>query len=255
MSCARTVALGAYLLGSLDPAERSEFERHVSDCARCRDEMVRLAPLPGLLGQLTLDDLPAPEPLDLPPLITIAAPERPRRKRRERGDPGDLVDLRDRHDVGDRHDRRGKRWLFAAAGLAIGALLVLAGLLPQLLDRQRAPAAPELTTSAPPASTGERAAAVTWAATDHGTGTSATAALRDRPWGTEVELELGNVPPGARCKLVVHDENGRSEIGGWWGSASTGGERIPGATSFPVGRIAHLEVVADSEVLVTLRPG
>jgi hypothetical protein len=239
------VALGAYLLGALEPAERSEFERHVSDCARCRDEMIRLAPLPGLLGQLTLDDLPVPEPVDLPPLITIPAPERPRRKRRERGDPRDL---------GDR--RRGKRWLFAAAGLVIGALLVLAGLLPQLLDRQQAPAAgPGLTTSAPPAGTGERAAPVTWVATDHGTGASATAALRDRPWGTEVELELGNVPPGARCKLVVHDGDGRSEIGGWWGTTFAGGERIPGATSFPVGRIDHLEVVADSEVLVTLRPG
>ncbi|GAA1273291.1 zf-HC2 domain-containing protein [Saccharothrix xinjiangensis] len=68
MSCTRTVSLGAYLLGSLDPAERAGFERHVSDCAGCRREMVRLAPLPGLLGQVRLEDLelpfddPEPEP-------------------------------------------------------------------------------------------------------------------------------------------------------------------------------------------------
>lgn len=43
---------GAYILGALAPAERAEFERHLSACPQCRDSMAQLAVLPGLLGRL-----------------------------------------------------------------------------------------------------------------------------------------------------------------------------------------------------------
>jgi hypothetical protein len=62
MTCLQTVSLGAYVLGALDATERLEIEEHLRDCAQCRDELVRLAPLPGLLGQVSLDDVLAPEP-------------------------------------------------------------------------------------------------------------------------------------------------------------------------------------------------
>lgn len=56
MTCANTVTLGAYLLGALDPRERFEFEAHLGECDTCRVELVRLAPLPGMLNQISLDD-------------------------------------------------------------------------------------------------------------------------------------------------------------------------------------------------------
>ncbi|MFD1149366.1 anti-sigma factor family protein, partial [Saccharothrix hoggarensis] len=92
MSCDRTVALGAYLLGSLDPAERSSFERHLHGCSVCRREMVRLAPLPGLLGQVQLSDLelslddpgPGPDLWPLPPRDEPEADPPPARTRRRR---------------------------------------------------------------------------------------------------------------------------------------------------------------------------
>ncbi|MCA1656076.1 MAG: zf-HC2 domain-containing protein, partial [Pseudonocardiaceae bacterium] len=62
MTCQHIVTLGVYLLGALDPAERSEFESHLSVCDICRGELVRLAPLPGLLNQITPDDFAADRP-------------------------------------------------------------------------------------------------------------------------------------------------------------------------------------------------
>ncbi|MFL6118633.1 anti-sigma factor family protein, partial [Actinophytocola sp.] len=56
MTCQHTMTLGVYLLGALDPAERSAFESHLPYCEICRGELVRLAPLPGLLNQITPGD-------------------------------------------------------------------------------------------------------------------------------------------------------------------------------------------------------
>jgi anti-sigma factor RsiW len=38
--CRYVTWVGAYLLGALDPADRSEFAVHVRTCPRCRDEIV-----------------------------------------------------------------------------------------------------------------------------------------------------------------------------------------------------------------------
>ena len=75
MSCQHTVDVGAYLFGSLALKERSAFERHLPGCDTCQAEMLRLAPLPGLLGRLSLEDV---ENLDEIP----ACPPEPNRQRR-----------------------------------------------------------------------------------------------------------------------------------------------------------------------------
>ncbi|SMD02695.1 anti-sigma factor family protein [Lentzea albidocapillata] len=75
MSCQHTVDVGAYLFGSLDLSERAAFERHLGGCDCCQAEMLRLAPLPGLLGRLTLEDV---ENLDEIP----SCPPRPDHRRR-----------------------------------------------------------------------------------------------------------------------------------------------------------------------------
>lgn len=42
----------AYVLGSLSPADRREFEEHLDECERCRDAVAELSGMPGLLGRL-----------------------------------------------------------------------------------------------------------------------------------------------------------------------------------------------------------
>ena len=80
MTPSEHVALGAYLLGALDPRERAEVEHHLSECRRCRDELAELAPLPGLMSRITLDEaISGPPPIDdamLERLLVAATSER-----------------------------------------------------------------------------------------------------------------------------------------------------------------------------------
>lgn len=40
----------AYVLGSLSPAERKEYERHLIECAGCASEVTGLSGLPGIMS-------------------------------------------------------------------------------------------------------------------------------------------------------------------------------------------------------------
>jgi hypothetical protein len=75
-----TSSLGAYVLGALCPPQRAEVEDHLAGCPACRDELGSLAPLPGLMSRLTLDEvLTGPPPVDdamLERLLSAAARER-----------------------------------------------------------------------------------------------------------------------------------------------------------------------------------
>ncbi len=50
---------GAYVLGVLDPAERLEFEEHLTDCAVCTAEIGQLGTLEPLLAELADAGLPS----------------------------------------------------------------------------------------------------------------------------------------------------------------------------------------------------
>jgi hypothetical protein len=219
MSCTHTVALGAYLLGSLDPAERSSFERHVRTCSICRREMVRLAPLPGLLGQVQLSDLelpfddPVPEP-DLWPLPPEPEPE---------PEPEPAPPPRNR-----------RRLVLVGAAVVVVLVMAVGLLVPKLF--------------------GDDGPTATWRATDSASGVVASADLVRKSWGTELWMSMEHMPKGVRCKLIVHDRAGRTEIGGWWGTDHASDERIPGSTSFAVEEIERLDVVVDMNVLVSVRP-
>jgi hypothetical protein len=49
-------ALGVYVVGAIDPAERSVVDTHLSHCLECREELAGLAGLPALLGRVPLAD-------------------------------------------------------------------------------------------------------------------------------------------------------------------------------------------------------
>lgn len=55
-ACPSTVSVGALLIGALAPSDRDELLIHLDHCELCRDEVVLLAPVPGLLHRLVLDN-------------------------------------------------------------------------------------------------------------------------------------------------------------------------------------------------------
>jgi hypothetical protein len=101
MTCASaTVALGAYVVGALDPRERADVEGHLGVCPECRDELAWFAPLPGLMSRLSVEEV-----LAGPPAVDDALLERVLRAAAR-----------------ERRVATHRRWLAAAA-----AVVVLAG--------------------------------------------------------------------------------------------------------------------------------
>ena len=50
-------SLGVYVLGAIDPAERSLVDAHLVTCRDCRDELAGLAGLPALLARVNPDEI------------------------------------------------------------------------------------------------------------------------------------------------------------------------------------------------------
>lgn len=248
------MTLGVYLLGALDPTERSEFEAHLSTCEVCRGELVRLAPLPGLLNQISPEDfaddlpptavevdrpfpahglgIPAPtptpvivpvtEPVPLPVPLPPVATDQPERE-------DDLA-----------RRRRAKRFWQVAGAAAIVVLLTVGGIFGWRALREPVP---------PP-----RAEGVTWTATAPGTDMRAAARLVDHEWGTEIQVRTANLPADHDCYLVVYDHYGNRQIAGWWSTDHDPEQEIPASTSFRRSKIERLELKLDEETIAVVIP-
>lgn len=98
--------LGSYVLGALDPRDRSMLEQHLGSCPACREELASLAGLPGLMSRVSPDEVVSdsllPSPALLPRLL-------------------DSVEMERRADRG-----RLRRWRLAAATLAVTAASAVA---------------------------------------------------------------------------------------------------------------------------------
>jgi hypothetical protein len=95
-------------------------------------------------------------------------------------------------------------------------------------------------------------ASVTWTATD---GVDVTATLTRQPWGTDIKLQMAELPPGESCSLIAHGTDGTTETAGWWATTSTYQADVPASTSIPFSDLDRLEVVTSGgTVLSTLTP-
>ena len=54
----------AYVLGALSPVERRQFEEHLAGCDQCRAAVAELAGIPGLLSQVTAEDVGVPSAVE-----------------------------------------------------------------------------------------------------------------------------------------------------------------------------------------------
>ncbi len=218
--CAQVrLALGAYVVGALEPAERMAVDRHTDTCRRCRDCLAELAGLPGLLGRLTPAEAGAADGGGTAIGDTTVGGAAPRRRL--------LADLLAAAAAQRRARRRRRRLAMAVLGtLALGGGLGLRAALTR-----------------PPAYTAASAAA----------GVHAGATLHDRPWGTAVSLHLSGVAPGVRCGLVAVSRSGTIEDAGWWRAGYEGSAEVSAATSVATSDLAALRVVTDdSRTLATI---
>jgi Putative zinc-finger len=213
MTCPRTIALGAYVLGALEREERDGLETHLDGCPTCRAELDRLAPLPELLSRLSLEDAERLGVAVAPPIDDAPPPAAPRERRRP----------------------RLARAVALAAALALAASGAVAA---ALLTGAEGGAAP---------------ATLTAAASDVRSGVDASAQLEERPWGTRMDLQLAGVRPGERCRLIARAVGGRSEVAATWRATYLGTAEVPGAVAIAPDRLLALDVVAaDGDLLVRM---
>lgn len=210
------MSLGAYVLGALDAADRSELEEHLAGCADCRIEVVSFAGLPGLMGRLTLTEAQRDE---LPPspglqASTIAAIEAEKEK--------------SRHGV--------RRWrVIAGGGLAAAVaactalILVLTSSGPAVLD----------------AATVRQDLIAATGVTARG-----SLALLSKPWGTQVHLVLSDLPRTGAFSVRTIDETGRQSTAATWQATQNGQAELTGATPSKIDDIDRVEIVTDTGVTV-----
>jgi hypothetical protein len=196
-------ALGVYVLGAIDPAERARVDEHLATCPECREELASLAGLPAMLRKVPAveaERLAAAE--EDPELAGMPSPEV-------------LNSLLGR----TANVRRIRRWRGLAAAAAVALVAVAGG-------------AAVTTALEPGGSQPTTPTNVTAWHQSSGTGPSGahlTVRYRHKTWGTEMEVNVTGLRPGSVCQFqVTNKAGGKSVVGSWvswqgttWYPAST----------------------------------
>lgn len=230
----------AYVLGSLVPSERQEFEEHLPGCADCSAAVAELAGMPGLLAVLVPEEAEALG-----------------RTGSEETHPELLSGLV------AKTIRRRQRTRLAIAGLVLGASAASVGLTVAVT----APATP---TAQATAQTQVPAAARLNFQAAGPSPLTATGSITAQPWGTRVDWQCSYAPsPGAYpsrsgpgdagapgYSLVVIDTRGAAtQVGSWTAGPGTV-MALTASTSIKAADISRIEIrtVADGRTLLGARP-
>ena len=187
-ACRHQLDVGAYLLGVLEPGERTQMRRHLEDCAACRADLAELAALPARLAAADLGQVaPRARPSELAFHRLAAA----------------TTDGTPRH-------QRPRTLLAVAAGVALA--LALSGTVVAVRAAQHHSPEP----------TGPTVVAAAAGAVH------ARAELTVTQTGTSVLLTLGGVMAHEQCRLVAVGRDGRRQTASTWTATYHGDASITG---------------------------
>jgi hypothetical protein len=222
-------ALGVYVVGAIDPAERYSVDRHLACCSSCRDELAGLAGLPALLGRVTLEEAER-GPGDAAGAVT--PPER-------------LLDSM-LDEMAIRRNARRRRSVLLGAGAVAASVVVLVG----------AGAGVRALVSGPAARPHQVVAGPTWRTDSvHESATKISASVRYRPqrWGTELNVWLSGVRHDTQCQLWVTDASGHGVMAGSWHVSHDGrGDWYPGSTTIAASEIESFRITSQGKTLVSV---
>jgi anti-sigma factor RsiW len=214
----------AYVLGSLSPADRREFEGHLCVCQLCSQSVSELSGIPALLSKLdggTVAAMDAGGSLEGPPnLLPSLMTEVHRRRRRV----------------------RMATWTTGAAA----AVLLAVGLFVGVWAHQ------------PSASTPQASIPVLQMDQVGTTALASTVSLSTQQWGTFIDLDCVCLAPVTahhdRLAMVVVGRDGAHTQLATWVADPGHTAKLAGSTSTPVDQIAAVQIVsADSGQLLLQR--
>lgn len=210
----------AYVLGSLSPADRREFEAHLSGCPLCTKAVAELSGMPALLSKLDSETVaaineqtaePPTAPNLLPPLLSAV------RRRRQRS--------------------RLMTWSSSAAAAVLLAIGVFVGIANHAL-------------MSPASQTAQPQTSASVLSMDQ-VGTKAlasTVSLSSQNWGTVIDLRCVCLAPvyahhDKLAMVVVNRDGTHTQLATW--VADPGHTATPaGSISTPVNQIASVQVVS-----------
>ena len=225
-------ALGVYVLGAIDPAERSMVDAHLSTCPECREELAGLAGLPALLRRIPVGEAQqlADDDLDELPGAELPGPEVP------------SVEMLDSLLGRTTQARQARRWRGLAAAAAVVLVAGIGGAagwsaVHHAGDSDVNPVVPASFTSV--------------SATDPVTHVAATVRYAAQDWGTVVDTRVKNVPAGDRCQLLVTDASGHTTVvGSWTTTYDESSVWYPGSSGVMLDSVRSFEVTSRGKVLV-----
>jgi Putative zinc-finger len=224
-------ALGVYVLGAIDPAERALVDGHLSTCPDCREELAGLAGLPALLRRVPVAEAER--------LAHAEFDESPA------GEPAGDEMLRSLVRRTSRH-RRERMWRGLAAAAAI---VLLAGSGGAVGWNVLHPAANGGGTHV--------AAPAHWedtvSGTDRATLTSMRVRYGPRSYGTAMGVQVRGVPVGTDCQFEVTDSSGHHAIvGGWTATYHDGSFWYPSETSILAANVRSFQITSGGRVLISV---
>ncbi len=215
-------ALGVYVLGAIDPAERAQVDEHLATCPDCREELASLAGLPAMLRKVPpgeAERLAAPDADS--DLTDVPSPEMLK----------SLVD----HTV---NVRRIHRWRRLAAAAAVVVLALGGGA--------------AVATALQP---GTNPAQVHWftaAGTGPAAGVHLTVLYRQVRGATVMKAHVTGLKPGSVCQFQVTDTTGANWVlGGWQQESWTGSIWYPASTWFNDQNLRDFQVTVNGKVVAS----
>jgi anti-sigma factor RsiW len=220
-------ALGVYVVGAIDPAERAIVDAHLSHCRDCREELAGLAGLPALLGRVPLADA---ERLALGDEELDEA-------------PAELLDAL-LQQVSAR--RRARRWRGVAAAAAAAIIAIGGGgLAGGILMAHRHGSPPSTRETSYLVRGSDPATHVTAAVyySSEGAGTK-----------TKMQVQVTGIRAGTHCQFWATTVAGRHLlVGSWTVNGSEAGNWYDASTSTAIGQLSGFDISGSGgRILVTI---
>ncbi|HET9171697.1 MAG TPA: zf-HC2 domain-containing protein [Actinospica sp.] len=252
--------LGAYLLGTLEPADAEQMRAHLEWCQACRAEYAELAPVAGLLAKVPAeaffetarDPAAMPDPAMWDRLRSRAAlvggvgpagdprlranPSLPSGQR-----PGGTVRPPQPNPSSRPSSRRARRSMRPSTAALMSGVLVAAAAVGIYAGTR--------------SSSGLPAGTETVTAQNAADGVTGTVQYHAADWGSWVQITLKGVKPGDDCVLYAMDKDGNKAVASsWWApDAISQSATIPGGVAMDVSDIKKFQVATTAgEVLLTV---
>ncbi|WP_430781166.1 zf-HC2 domain-containing protein [Actinoplanes sp. G11-F43] len=222
--------LGGYLLGGLDETDTEKLDEHLHDCAECRAELDRLAPVPEMLQSL-------PDTRNLAGGATLAVGPT------ARPSPQNIENLLSRMRAEKYKETRVSRtrWLVAASITLIAAGAIGYGIMTNTGDP---------TVQGPPVALPSAVSAQFQPAP--GSGLTGAAGVTPKKWGVEVSLAVERMSGNGPFLCLVRMKDGSTQQAAAWGDTADGEAKLTGASSAQMSQVEAILITdRDGKVLGT----